>query len=53
MVSLNLIYVQWTGSTAHLSDPGLGTLSEIFAEAPYAPRGCMAQTWSVAEVPRA
>ena len=32
----------------------LGTLAEIFdAEAPFAPRGCVAQAWSVAEVLRA
>jgi predicted glycogen debranching enzyme len=33
---------------------GLGSISEIFeAEAPFAPRGCIAQAWSVAEVLRA
>ncbi len=38
----------------HLSDAGLGTISEIFdAEPPHAPRGCMAQAWGVAEVLRA
>jgi len=37
----------------HLSDAGIGTVSEIFdAEAPYTPRGCIAQAWSVAEVLR-
>jgi predicted glycogen debranching enzyme len=42
------------GFEPHLSDAGVGTLSEIFdAEAPYTPRGCMAQAWSVAEVLRA
>ena len=42
------------GFAVHLSEAGLGTLSEIFdGEAPYAPRGCMAQAWSVAEVLRA
>ena len=42
------------GFASHLSDAGIGTLSEIFdAEAPYTPRGCMAQAWSVAEVLRA
>ncbi len=41
------------GFAAHLSDVGVGTLSEIFdAEVPYAPRGCMAQAWTVAEVLR-
>jgi predicted glycogen debranching enzyme len=43
-----------TGFAAHLSDGGVGTLSEIFdAEPPYTPRGCIAQAWSVAEVLRA
>ncbi|HEU4683900.1 MAG TPA: amylo-alpha-1,6-glucosidase [Nitrospira sp.] len=38
----------------HLFDAGIGTISEIFdAEAPYRPRGCIAQAWSVAEVLRA
>ncbi len=32
---------------------GLGTLSEIFVgDAPFAPRGCIAQAWTVAEVLR-
>jgi len=39
--------------SAHLSDAGVGTISEIFdAEPPYRPRGCIAQAWSVAEVLR-
>jgi predicted glycogen debranching enzyme len=43
-----------TGFEAHLNDGGVGTLSEIFdAESPYAPRGCIAQAWTVAEVLRA
>ncbi len=38
---------------AHLNESGLGTISEVFdAEAPHAPRGCIAQAWSVAEVLR-
>ena len=38
----------------HLQDAGMGSISEIFdAEAPYTPRGCIAQAWSVAEVLRA
>lgn len=42
------------GFRAHLSDDGIGTISEIFdAEPPYEPRGCIAQAWSVAEVLRA
>ena len=41
------------GFMPHLSEAGLGTISEIFdAESPYTPRGCMAQAWSVAEVLR-
>jgi predicted glycogen debranching enzyme len=37
----------------HLNDACIGSISEIFdAEAPYAPRGCVAQAWSVAEVLR-
>jgi predicted glycogen debranching enzyme len=42
------------GFTQHMDDGALGTLSEIFdAEAPYTPRGCVAQAWTVAEVLRA
>jgi glycogen debranching enzyme len=42
------------GFVPHLSEAGIGTISEIFdAEAPYTPRGCIAQAWSVAEVFRA
>jgi predicted glycogen debranching enzyme len=38
----------------HLSDHGLGSISEIFnGDAPYHPNGCIAQAWSVAEVLRA
>jgi glycogen debranching enzyme len=38
----------------HLKDAGLGSISEIFdAEEPFAPGGCIAQAWSVAEVLRA
>jgi predicted glycogen debranching enzyme len=38
----------------HLSEAGIGTVSEIFdAEPPHAPRGCIAQAWSVAEILRA
>jgi predicted glycogen debranching enzyme len=37
----------------HLSDACIGTISEVFdASQPYAPRGCVAQAWSVAEVLR-
>ena len=37
----------------HLGDACMGSISEIYdAEAPYIPRGCVAQAWSVAEVLR-
>ncbi len=37
----------------HLGEACIGTISEIFdAEVPFAPRGCVAQAWSVAEVLR-
>jgi predicted glycogen debranching enzyme len=43
-----------TGFEAHIREAGIGTISEVFdAEAPYHPRGCLAQAWSVAEVLRA
>ena len=38
----------------HLKVHGLGSVSEIFdGDAPFTPRGCIAQAWSVAEVLRA
>ena len=38
----------------HLKVHGLGSISEIFdGDAPFTPRGCIAQAWSVAEVLRA
>ncbi|HEX3315258.1 MAG TPA: amylo-alpha-1,6-glucosidase [Gemmataceae bacterium] len=41
------------GFVAHLSEAGVGSISEIFdAEEPFTPRGCIAQAWSVAEVLR-
>jgi len=41
------------GFFAHLSEACVGSISEVFdAEAPYFPRGCIAQAWSVAEVLR-
>jgi predicted glycogen debranching enzyme len=41
------------GFHSHLSEACIGTISEVFdAEAPYTPRGCAAQAWSVAEVLR-
>jgi predicted glycogen debranching enzyme len=37
----------------HLHTAGIGSISEVFdARAPYYPRGCIAQAWSVAEVLR-
>ncbi len=42
-----------TGLMAHLDEACVGSISEVFdAEAPYLPRGCIAQAWSVAEVLR-
>jgi glycogen debranching enzyme len=41
------------GFDTEMSEAGIGTVSEIFdAEAPFNPRGCIAQAWSVAEVLR-
>jgi glycogen debranching enzyme len=41
------------GFQAHLGEACIGTISEVFdAEAPFTPRGCAAQAWSVAEVLR-
>jgi len=38
----------------HLADHGLGSIAELFdAEPPFAPNGCIAQAWSVAETLRA
>jgi len=38
----------------HLSDHGIGSVSEIFdGDPPFKPRGCIAQAWSVAELLRA
>lgn len=46
---------KWLASLQeHLSDAGLGHISEIFdGNAPQRPVGCIAQAWSVAEVLRA
>ena len=42
-----------TGFDQHLDEACVGSISEVFdAEAPYVPRGCIAQAWSVAEVLR-
>jgi len=41
------------GFVAHLDDACIGSISEVFdAQAPFTPRGCIAQAWSVAEVLR-
>jgi predicted glycogen debranching enzyme len=41
------------GLVPHLDEACVGSISEIFdAEAPYTPRGCIAQAWSVAEALR-
>jgi len=37
----------------HFDEAAIGSISEVFdAEAPFTPRGCVAQAWSVAEVLR-
>jgi glycogen debranching enzyme len=42
------------GIEAHLSEAGIGQISEIFdGDVPYRARGCFAQAWSVAEILRA
>jgi predicted glycogen debranching enzyme len=41
------------GFRPHLSEACIGSISEVFdAEAPFTPRGCIAQAWGVAEVLR-
>jgi predicted glycogen debranching enzyme len=41
------------GFAPHLDEACVGAISEVFdAEAPFTPRGCIAQAWSVAEVLR-
>ncbi|MDB4943064.1 MAG: glycogen debranching protein [Labilithrix sp.] len=41
------------GFGPHLGEAGVGSVSEVFdAEPPFAPRGCIAQAWGVAEVLR-
>ena len=41
------------GFSDHLHEACVGSISEVFdAEPPYAPGGCVAQAWSVAEVLR-
>lgn len=47
--------LQWLEAIGdHLADAGVGSVSEIFdGDPPHAPRGCIAQAWSVAELLRA
>ncbi|HZM99391.1 MAG TPA: amylo-alpha-1,6-glucosidase [Pyrinomonadaceae bacterium] len=47
--------IQWLSTFQdHLKEACLGQVSEIFdGDAPHAPRGCVAQAWSVAELLRA
>ena len=47
--------LQWLEAIGdHLAAAGLGSVSEVFdGDPPHAPRGCIAQAWSVAEVLRA
>ena len=41
------------GLLPHLNEACIGSISEVFdAEAPFTPRGCIAQAWSVAEMLR-
>jgi predicted glycogen debranching enzyme len=41
------------GLLPHLDDGCVGSINEVFdAEAPFTPRGCIAQAWSVAEILR-
>ena len=41
------------GADEEMNAAGIGTISEIFdADAPFTPRGCIAQAWSVAEALR-
>ncbi|MBC7085508.1 MAG: glycogen debranching enzyme N-terminal domain-containing protein [Methanomethylovorans sp.] len=42
------------GFIPHLSEAGIGSISEIFdGDEPHLPRGCVSQAWSVAEILRA
>jgi predicted glycogen debranching enzyme len=42
-----------SGFESHLTEAGIGQISEIFdADPPFKPRGCFAQAWSVGEVLR-
>jgi glycogen debranching enzyme len=42
------------GLIAHLGEACIGEISEVFdANAPFTPRGCIAQAWGTAELLRA
>jgi predicted glycogen debranching enzyme len=52
--SRSRVNVLLQGMAKHLTEAGLGQISEIFdGNVPHQPRGCFAQAWSVAEVLRA
>ena len=51
--SLDGLHRMVSGLEAHLDQVCIGQVGEIFdAEAPFTPRGCVAQAWSVAELLR-
>ncbi|MGH9941367.1 MAG: amylo-alpha-1,6-glucosidase [Pyrinomonadaceae bacterium] len=51
--SLKMARLWTTEFRTHLTEAGLGQVSEIFdADPPHTPRGCFAQAWSVAELLR-
>src|SRR3990172_4928161 len=51
--AVNRVKVMIEPISEHIKDTGIGFISEYFdGSEPYAPKGCMAQAWSVAEVLR-
>ncbi|MBX7116185.1 MAG: glycogen debranching enzyme N-terminal domain-containing protein [Myxococcaceae bacterium] len=51
---LHEVNAMFESITTRLDEAGLGTIGEIYdATAPFEPRGCIAQAWSVAELLRA
>ena len=51
--SIERAHEMLTGLRAHLSEAGAGHVSEVFdGDPPHAPRGCIAQAWSIAELLR-
>ncbi|HEX4334910.1 MAG TPA: amylo-alpha-1,6-glucosidase [Polyangiaceae bacterium] len=51
--SMDALRRSLSGLESHLGEACIGQVSEVFdAEAPYTPRGCIAQAWSVAELLR-